>query len=115
MNAYKFPGFSVYLQDAARKIGHPEAEGPARSIKPLSALANLCAQANIAEPKDVPAILAKAEEFRDQLHAAYQAAELVLAEVHQALKPKPAPEPPPAPTKPMAKASRPPAAKEKKP
>lgn len=102
------------MQDAARKIGHPEAEGPARSIRPLSALANLCAQANVADPKDVPAIFGKADEFRNQLHAAYQAAELMLSEVYQALKPSPAPGPPPAPTKPMAKAARPAAAKDKK-
>jgi hypothetical protein len=79
-----FPGYAAFLEEAARQIGHPEAEAPARRITTLSALANLCAQASLAEPAHVPSILVKAAEFRDQLHAAYEAAELMLAGVSRA-------------------------------
>lgn len=76
-----FPGYPIYLEAAARQIGHPEAEAPARRITALSALANLCAQASMAAPEDAPAILDKASEFRDQLHAAAIAADLMIEEV----------------------------------
>lgn len=85
MIRYRFPGFHEFLRDAAIRIGHPEAEAPARSISTLSALANLCAQAGLAEPEDAPMIVEKASEFRDQLHAAYEAAELILARTRSAL------------------------------
>lgn len=85
LSQYRFPGFFVYLRDAARRVGRPEAENPARKITPLSALANLCAQAGAADPSHAPAIMAKAEEFRDQLHVAYEAAGLMLADVNRAL------------------------------
>ncbi|MGE3821816.1 MAG: hypothetical protein AB7I30_20575 [Isosphaeraceae bacterium] len=80
-----FPGYPIYLEAAAREIGHPEAEVPARRIATLSALANLCAQASLADRRDAPAILAKASEFRDQLHAAALAADLMLAEATRSL------------------------------
>jgi hypothetical protein len=79
-----FPGYTAFLATAARRIGRPEAEVPARRIAPLSALANLCAQASLAEPAHVPPILAKAAEFRDQLHAAFEAAELMLDQLARA-------------------------------
>lgn len=85
MSVYAFPGFTTFLEAASRRIGCPEAEAPARRIATLSALANLCAQAAAASPDDARAILVKAGEFRDQLHAAHEAAELMLSEVHQAL------------------------------
>lgn len=88
MSQYKFPGYFDYLRDAARRIGHPEAEAPARKITTLSALANLCAQAGAVDPADAPAVMAKAGEFRDQLHAAYEAAGLMLADVSRALVPR---------------------------
>lgn len=87
MSQYKFPGFFVYLHDAAERIGHPEAEAPARKITTLSALANLCAQVDAGAPAHAPAIMAKAKEFRDQLHAAYEAAGLILEDVSRALVP----------------------------
>jgi hypothetical protein len=80
-----FPGFTSFLEAAARQIGRPEAAGPARRITTLSALANLCAQASVAEPAHAPAIMAKAEEFREQLHAALAAADLMLDEVKRLL------------------------------
>jgi hypothetical protein len=83
---YTFPGYPSFLETAAQQIGRPGAEGPARCITTLSALANLCAQASMADPAHVPAIMAKAGEFRDQLHAAYVAAELMIAEVDKALR-----------------------------
>ena len=85
MARYTFPGFFGFLKDAASQIGHPEAEGPARRMLALAALANLCAQAGQADSADVAGIMTKAEEFRDQLHAAYAAAELMLFEVNTAL------------------------------
>lgn len=85
MIRYRFPGFYSFLHDAAARIGRPEAEAPARRMTALAALANLCAQAGAAAPEHVPAILAKAEEFRDQLHAAYEAAELMLDHTRAAL------------------------------
>lgn len=85
MTSYTFPGFRSFLEAAACQIGRPEAEAPARRITTLSALANLCAQATVSERANAPAIMAKAAEFRDQLHAAYAAAELMIAEVNQSL------------------------------
>ena len=82
---YSFPGFPAFLEAAAKQIGHPEAEAPARRIATLSSMANLCAQAGSACQEDARTILSKAAEFRDQLHAAHQAAELMLSEVHRAL------------------------------
>jgi hypothetical protein len=82
---YRFPGFHVFLHDAAARIGRPEAEAPARGITTLAALANLCAQAGEAGPEHAPAVLAKASEFRDQLHAAYEAAGLMLDATRRAL------------------------------
>ena len=49
MPRYSFPGYYVFLEEAARQIGHPEASAPARRITPLSALGNLCAQAGVAD------------------------------------------------------------------
>lgn len=96
---YRFPGFHGFLHDASVLIGHPEAEAPARRNSALSALANLCAQAGAAAPSDAPMIVAKAAEFRDQLHASYEAAELILAATRAALSlpDDPAPSPTPVP------------------
>lgn len=76
-----FPGYTAYLDLAAAEIGHPEAAIPARRVSTLASMANLCAQAVAARPEHVPGILAKAEEFRDQLQAAWRASELMLADV----------------------------------
>lgn len=81
MSRQPFPGYPVFLDQAARMIGHPESAIPARRNATLAAMANLCSQAVTSDPAAVPAILAKAEEFRDQLHAAYRAAELILADL----------------------------------
>ncbi len=85
MPRYSFPGSTAFVEDAARQIGRPETEAAARKLGPLSALANLCAQAGAADPADVPGIMAKAAEFRDQLQTAFLAAELMLADVERAL------------------------------
>lgn len=85
MSAYVFPGYTTFLKAAVGRIGCPEAEVPARRIATLSEMANLCAQAGTAHPEDAKRILMKAAEFRDQLHAAYEAAELMLSDVHSAL------------------------------
>jgi len=94
---HQFPGFPVFLEAAARQIGHPEAAGPARRIEALSAFANLCAQAARADGAHVKGILAKAREFRDQLHAAHRAADLMLDDLgyeRGAAVPSLAPDPP---------------------
>ena len=93
MPQYSFPGYYVFVEDAAQQIGHPEAEGPARGIAALSALGNLCGQAGTADPAHVAGIMAKAAEFRDQLHIAFLAAELMISDVERALglKDEPAP------------------------
>jgi len=102
---HDFPGFPAFLEAAARQIGHPEAAGPARRIETLSALANLCAQAAHADGAHVEGILAKAREFRDQLHAAHRAADLMLADLDSergTAGPSPAPDSP----EPAAESSR---------
>jgi hypothetical protein len=86
-----FPGYPSYLDAAAADLGRPEAARPARRIATLSALANLCAQASVASPADIPSILAKADEFRDQLYIAYWAAELMLDELRTELGQAPSP------------------------
>jgi hypothetical protein len=76
-----FPGYPAFLEAAAAELNCPEAAGPARRVSTLTAMANLCAQAAVAETGAVAGILAKAEEFRDQLRVATRAAELMLASV----------------------------------
>jgi hypothetical protein len=77
----KFEGYPKYLDAAALDIGHPEAAIPARRIATLSAIGILCAQAVSGRPEHLPGILAKAEEFRNQLHAAYRAAQLMIEDI----------------------------------
>lgn len=96
MARHHFPGYPAFLDAAAQQIGCPEAARAARGIESLAALANLCAQATEADGGHVEGILAKASEFRDQLHAAYRAAELMIADVRAARVParvRPGPEP----------------------
>ncbi len=106
MPSYVFPGYPSFLEDAAKKLGHPESAGPARRIQALTALANLCAQACLAHPAHVAGILAKAAEYRDQLATALGAADLMMADVQAGRKPTPpkvqagpGPEPEPEPEK----------------
>ncbi len=87
MSPYPFPGYPAFLDAAAMQLGHPEAAGPARRIATLAALADLCAQAGGAAPGHVPAILARATAFRDQIHVALRAADLILADVSAARRP----------------------------
>lgn len=101
-----FPGYPEFLHAAALELGCPEAEVPARRIQTLSAVSNLCAQASLADPAHVASILDKAVEFRDQLHAAYRAADLMI----DAVRPPspaaaPAAPPPPSPRNPKARRS----------
>jgi len=104
LSRYVFPGHPIFLQAAAQELGRPESADPARRVGPLTALANLCAQAAHAEAGHVAGILAKAAEFRDQLATALRAADLMLLDVQAGLSPStPAeagaevPSPPPAP------------------
>lgn len=85
MSSYVFPGHPKFVEEAASVLGHPESAGPARRIIPLTALANLCAQAATAHPDDARAILAKAREFRDQIATALLAADTMLDDVHDSL------------------------------
>ena len=99
MPRHHFPGYPAFLDAAAEQVGRPEAAGPARRIGALAALANLCAQAAEADEAHVEGILARAAEFRDQLHVAHRAAELILADVRAGRgasrpePPRPAPDP----------------------
>ena len=86
LNAYKFPGFPGYLHKAAVELDLMEAERPAYRITTFAAMANLCAQVGSVDSKDAPTILAKAIEFRDQLHVASRAADLMLEEVKNAIQ-----------------------------
>lgn len=103
MPSYVFPGYPAFLETAAAELGRPESAAPARRISAISAMANLCAQAALADPGHVAGILAKAGEFRDQLATALRAADLMIADVEAGRKPAPEPEPMPDPA-----ASRPP-------
>lgn len=89
MANYRFPGFPAFLEVAAEELDRPDAIGPARRIAPLAALASLCAQAAEADPAHVPAILAEAATFRDQLRVAARAAELILDDLHAGRAPAP--------------------------
>jgi hypothetical protein len=73
-----FPGYPPFLAVAAAELGCAEAADPARRVSTLTAMANLCAQAAVAHEQAVPGILAKAQEFHDQLRVATRAAELML-------------------------------------
>lgn len=103
MTRHSFPGFPRYLDRAAESIAHPEASIPARRIAPLAALANLCAQASTADDENVAGILAKAAEFRHQLHVAAIAADLMLEDAQGS---KPAADDPSPIAKPRPKVER---------
>lgn len=81
MPSYIFPGFPCFVDKAAEELGLSRSAGPAGRIRPLTDLANLCAQAAQGERSHVEAILARASEFRDHLATALRAAELMLADV----------------------------------
>ena len=81
MSSFIFSGHPAYLELAAAGLGHPGSAAAAGRIVPLTALANLCAQASLVADPDASIILAKAAEFRDQLAVALRAAELMLADV----------------------------------
>ena len=89
-----FPGFPDYLDAAAAALGHPEAAAPARRIVTLSALANLCAQASLADEGRAAIILARAEEFVVQLQVAARAAEMMLADLRPGATPTTGDDPP---------------------
>ena len=92
MSPYVFPGYPSFLESAAAELGRPESASLASRIAPLTALANLCAQAAHGDGAHVEGILAKATEFRDQLAVALLACELMLADV-QAGRSRSLPEP----------------------
>jgi hypothetical protein len=85
MSRYLFHGLTVFLDKAAQRNGRPEAALAARRDPTLSALANLCAQTEAVGPNQARTIMVKATEFRNQLHAALQAADFMIEEVNQAL------------------------------
>ena len=81
MTAYVFPGYPTFLQRAASQLGRPETAFSAGRVAALAALANLCSQATFANAPQAAEILARAATFRDHLHTAALAADLMLAEV----------------------------------
>ena len=77
----QFTGYPEYLDEVSKTIGHPEAAGPARRLTALGDVANLCAQASLADPINAKDIMRKAEAFRDQLHVAYLASSKMIEEL----------------------------------
>ena len=99
MDRYTFPGYPAFLERAAEELGLAPATLGRSAPGPLSAMANLCAQASTAEQAHVAEILAAAGAFRDRLRVAARAAELMLAEVERvrtAVAAEPPPTAPPA-------------------
>jgi hypothetical protein len=84
VSSYVFPGYPAFLESAAAELGLPGSAGAAGRIVPLTALANLCAQAAHGDPAHASDILARAAEFRDHLAVALRAAELMLLDVEAA-------------------------------
>ncbi|WP_435021260.1 hypothetical protein TA3x_002280 [Tundrisphaera sp. TA3] len=91
MASYVFLGYPAFLQRAADELGRPESALAAGRVPALASLANLCSQATHADPDQVADILAKAGEFRDQIHTAWLAADLMLSEVKAGCQRPPAP------------------------
>lgn len=77
----QFTGYPEYLEMVSKTIGHPEAAGPARRLTALGDVANLCAQASLADPTNAKDIMSKAEAFRDQLHVAYLASSKMIEHI----------------------------------
>jgi hypothetical protein len=85
MPRYVFPGLGVFIERAVERDGRGESALAARMNPTLSALANLCAQAEAAGPERARSIILNAMGFRRQLQIALQAAGLMIEEVQQAL------------------------------
>jgi hypothetical protein len=85
MLPYHFPGAVHFVERAAADLGRPVLAGAVRHLAALSSLASLCAQAVHAEASQAATILAEAAAFRDQLHAAALAADLILDDVRNGL------------------------------
>ncbi len=73
-----FAGFPDYLDRAAEIVGDHEASRLARGLTALGDVSNLCSQATLADPLAVKDILEKAASFRNQLHIAYLAADMMI-------------------------------------
>ena len=120
-SSFVFSGHTAYLEAAAEDLGRPGFARAASRQVALTALANLCAQASQAVPADVPSILARASEFRDQLAIAVRAADAMIADVETAawFTPEPTPavvEPERTPSEPanVGTAQQPPPARRRK-
>lgn len=83
MHPYVFPGSPVFVRQAAEELDAPGSVPFAAPNPALIALANLCAQAALADPGRVATILAHAAGFRDQLRTALRAADLMIAHVEE--------------------------------
>jgi hypothetical protein len=86
MPRYVFPGLGVFIERAVQREGRGNSAPAARTNPTLSALANLCAQAEAAGPENARSIMLNAMEFRHQLQIALQAADIMIEEVQQALR-----------------------------
>jgi hypothetical protein len=85
MLPYHFVGAVHFVEKAAAEMGRPVLAGAVRRLGALSSLAGLCAQAVHAETSQAVRILAEAAAYRDQLHTAARAADLILDDVRAGL------------------------------
>src|SRR4051812_42794883 len=70
MPRYVFPGLGVFIERAVQREGRGDSAPAPRMNPTLSALANLCAQAEAAGPDNARLIMRNAMEFRHQLQIA---------------------------------------------
>jgi hypothetical protein len=84
VDRYIFPGYPDFLERAIGELGFPVPFAWGRIPQTLAGLANLCAQASVADRDHVAMILHEAALLRDQILVASMAAELMLEEVTRA-------------------------------
>jgi hypothetical protein len=84
VDRYIFPGYPDFVERAIEDLGFPVPFAWGRIPQTLAGLANLCAQASVADRDHVAMILREASLLRDQILVASMAAELMLEEVTRA-------------------------------
>ncbi len=84
MDRYVFPGFPVFQVRAAERLGVAATVMDGKPLAAIASLANLCAQAALADSDHVATILAEATLYSDRLIVAAEAAQMMLDEVGDA-------------------------------